>query len=233
MSQAEALYRLQEIELGLLRGQNRLKEVNAALENDTVLQAAQGQVAAAEKALRPLQTKMRNLDLEMQSNSQKAQSTEQRLYSGTVKNPKELQDMQQEIEALKNWNLELENRLLEAMVAVEGGEAALKSSEENLAQVQIAWEDGHKDLLAEQAQLEQQIAVLKGQLVKARDSVTPENLKTYNALKPRKANQPMALMQGQSCAVCGIEQNMAIVQEVRRGSTLVTCLGCGRILVQL
>lgn len=233
MSQAEALYRLQEIELNLLRSQNRLKEVQAAIENDTALQTARQRVGADENTLSPLRAKMRNLELEIQSNTQKTQSTEERLYSGAVKNPKELQDMQQEIAALRSWHGELENRLLEAMVAVEEAEEALNASRDNLAVVQQRWETEHQDLILEKANLEQQIAALNTQRAKALARVTPENLKTYNALKPRKANQPIAVLQGQSCAVCGIEQTMAIVQDVRRGAALVSCLGCGRILVQL
>jgi predicted nucleic acid-binding Zn-ribbon protein len=231
MSQAEALYHLQEIELRIMRAQKRLLDIAAALEDDEAVKAAQDKVNAAEEALRPLRARVNDLELEIQSNVEKAKATEDRLYSGTVKNPKELQDMQQEIAALKNWHGELENRLLEAMVDVEEAEAHLATAEEQLASVTARWESEHRDLLDEQTQLETQGAGDEQQREKALQRVTPESLKTFTAMKPRKANQPVAVMNGRTCGVCGIQQTRAIEQEVRRGADLVCCEGCGRILV--
>src|SRR5688572_14994668 len=100
MIQAEALWHLQEIELNLLRHQKRLNEIATILGDDQAVLAAQTLLADAQKALVPLRTKARNFELEIQSNGQKAQQTEQQLYSGKVKNTKEMQDMQSEIAAL-------------------------------------------------------------------------------------------------------------------------------------
>jgi predicted nucleic acid-binding Zn-ribbon protein len=233
MTQAEALYRLQEIELGILHCQKRLAEIAAALENNMVVTEAQSRVDAAQKTLRPLQTKMRDLELEIQSNLAKSKTTEQQLYSGSVKNPKALQEMEQEIVALKQWHGELENRLLEVMVAVEDAEAEFDNAQKSLEEVTVTWEREHQDLLQEKAQLEEKVSSLQIQRKEAAKQITPENLKTYSSMRARKNNQPMALLQGHSCAVCGIEQTSAIEQEVRRGHSLVTCLGCGRILVHL
>jgi predicted nucleic acid-binding Zn-ribbon protein len=233
MNQAEALFHLQEIELGILRRQRRLNEIATALENSEIVQTAQKRVDNAENALRPLRAKMKDLELEIQSNVQKTKATEQRLYGGTVKNPKELQDMQQEIASLQNWHGELENRLLEAMVAVEDAESEEADSQANLESVTATWERDHQDLLDEKTQLEQQVADLKQQHKNALTHVTPDSLKTYTSLKTRKNNQPVAAMNGRTCAVCGIEQTSALAQEVRRGAVLVYCEGCERILVNL
>lgn len=231
MTQAEALYHLQEIELDITRHQKRLDEMALALNNSAVVTAAREQLTAAQQILSPLRTKMRDLELEIQSNLQKTRATEQQLYGGSVKNPKTLQEMQQEIESLKKWHAELENRLLESMVAVEDAEAVLADSQENLTQVTAAWESEHQDLLAEQAQLEQLMTTLNEQRKEALKAVSPESLKLYTSLKPRRANQPLALMVGKSCSVCGIEQTMALAQEVRQGHKLIPCVSCGRILV--
>jgi len=233
MTQAEALYRLQEIELSILQGQKRLAEISTALDDNAAVKAAQNRVDRAQNTLRPLQTKMRDLELEIQSNVAKSKATEEQLYSGSVKNPKALQEMEQEIVALKQWNGELENRLLEVMVAVDEAEATLNDSQKLLGDVTVAWEKEHQDLLQEKTQLEQQVATFQTRRKEAATQVTPENLKTYSSMRPRKNNQPMALLQGHNCAVCGIEQTSAIEQEVRRGQRLVACLGCGRFLVYL
>jgi uncharacterized protein len=233
MPQAEALYYLQQIDLQILRNGKRLDEIVVALGDDRVVTQAREQVEAAQKMLSPLKTRMRDLELEIQSNTQKATATEDRLYSGSVKNPKELQDLQQEAAALKRWNDELEDRLLEKMLEVETAQAELDESEAALAQVTADWEREHADLLAEQAALEDEVRSLQVQREKALKNVTAESLKVYDTMRPKKANQPISPLRGRSCGVCGIEQTMAIESEVRRGEGFVPCTNCGRLLADV
>jgi|FLYN01.1.fsa_nt_gi predicted nucleic acid-binding Zn-ribbon protein len=231
MTQAEALYQLQEIDLRLARAQKRLQEISALLGDNQAVMKAQAQVSQAQQRLAPLQTSVRNLELEIQSNKQKIQVTDEQLYSGRVKNPKELQDMQQEIQSLKKRNEELEDHLLETMIAVEEAEAALAGATSQLQQVREAWESEHGQMLDEGAQLESQIAALRQQREQALKSVEPEYQKLYQNLRAKKHNQPIAVLSGNSCGVCGVEQTLAIVKSVRQGQELVYCMSCGRILV--
>src|SRR5690606_32754045 len=91
MTQAEALYHLQEVDLSIAQAQKRLGEIAAALADNSLISEAQSQVDQAQETLTPLQAKARNLELEIQSNSDKLRLTDQQLYSGNVRNPKELQ----------------------------------------------------------------------------------------------------------------------------------------------
>lgn len=231
MSQAEALYRLQEIDLHIIRARKRLHEVNTALGNSEVVQAAQGRVASAHKILTPLQTKARNLDLEMQSTAQKARSTEQHLYSGQVKNPKEMQDMEHEIVSLKKRHGDLENDLLETMMAAEEAEAALKEAEEALTGITQTWESEHQHLIDELRDLGFQVAQLQERRKSALTQIAPDDLKIYDSLRKTKNNQPVAPMSGTSCTLCGVDQTLAVEREARQGQKLVYCANCGRILL--
>src|SRR5262245_20321565 len=114
-SQSTALYHLQQIELAITRGHQRLNDISTALTNDSAVNAARQTVESAIKAVSPLRAKVRDLELEIQTTAQKSKSTEQQLYSGSVKNPKTMQEMQQEIESLKHRGEQLDERLLEAM----------------------------------------------------------------------------------------------------------------------
>ncbi|NWG17859.1 MAG: hypothetical protein HXY41_14620 [Chloroflexi bacterium] len=232
MSQALALYQLQEIELGILRCQKRLSEIAAALEDNQAVAEARARLEAAQKTLTPLHTRARNLELEIQSNADKIRATDERLYSGSVRNPKELQDMQQEIQALKRRNAELEDTLLEMMLAVEEAEAALASARADLQQITGDWETQNQNLLDEQARLKADETRLAEQRRQALSHISAEDLKLYNALKPRRHNQPVAVLDGDTCAACGVEQTMAIISDLDRGVSLVKCMSCGRILVR-
>lgn len=157
--------------------------------------------------------------------------TDEQLYSGRVTNPKELQDMQHEIQSLKKRNHELEDHLLETMMAVEEAEAALSAAKSHRQGVRESWENEHGQLLEEGAQLETQIAALRQQREQALKSVAPEYQKLYDNLRAKKHNQPIAALSGNTCAVCGVEQTLLVAKSVRQAQELVYCTNCGRILV--
>ena len=97
MSEVQQLYQLQEIDTELQEKKRRLAEVlNAQKETDELL-AARERVTATEGELHIWQTKQRDLNLQLESLNGKAKRSEDRLYSGTVSNPKELTDLQNEI----------------------------------------------------------------------------------------------------------------------------------------
>ena len=231
MSQPDAMYQLQEIDLGILKDRQRLQEITQILANDAALQAAQARVDAAQSKLSPLRTHSRDLELEMQSNEEKTRSSEKQLYSGAIKNPKEMQDVQQEIQSLKKRHSDLEAMLLETMMAVEEAESALEDARANLDAVAASRGDEHRQLLAEKSQLESQVRDIRERREQSLEAIEPENVKLYETLRPRKHNQPMAIMEGNTCSICGVAQTMAVEREVRQGKQLVRCSNCDRILV--
>lgn len=231
MSQAEALYRLQEIDLDTAQTRRRLQDIAAALTDSSAVQTAQAQADAARQTLLPLRQRSRSLDLEIQSNIEKTRAADERLYSGAVKNPKEMQDLQQEIDSLKKWRGELETQLLETIFATEEAEAALGEAETTLAQVTAGWENAQHGLLTEQADLKSRLEHNRQRRERVLSELTPESLQIYDTLKTKKHNQPVALMQGATCGICGVAQNMAVEREARQGFQLAYCTNCGRILV--
>lgn len=230
MSQAQALYRLQQIDLQLIRYKKRQGEIAEQLEDNAVVTTARQRVEGAEGALKPLRVRVRDLELEIESTVQKSKATEDRLYSGKVKNPKEMGEMQQEMEALKRRKDELEDALLEEMMAVEGAEDDLAETQQSLQAITVEWEAEHADLLAEQQQIAAEVEALLAKRERALENVTPESRKIYDSMRKRKANQPVALLQAGTCTTCGVEQTRAIEQEVAHGRSLVYCNNCGRIL---
>jgi predicted nucleic acid-binding Zn-ribbon protein len=234
MDQSQALYKLQEIDLAIQQHEKRLDEIHEQLADNAAVQAAQAQVKAAEDTLKPLQANMKDIDLQIKSTQQKRERTEQRMYSGNVKNPKELQDMQQEITSLKKWTRELEDRLLEAMVAVEEAEAVLDTAQSNLRDVTDSAAAENDDLLNEKQQLEDELDDLNAKRPQAVERIDAENLGLYNKLRPKKGNRPLARLKADAtCAACGVRQNAVIAKQVQQGADLVRCSNCGRILVAL
>src|SRR5258707_1847009 len=228
--QASLLYPLQTIDLAIAQRQGRLKEIETVLgQSDGVNQAKRG-LESAEQALAPWQTRVRNLDLEIKSVAQKAQTTEQTLYSGRISNPKEMSDMQNEIGSLKKRQSQLEDELLEAMLHVEESQKSVADAQFSLKSAQAAWAGSQTDLLAEKQRLEAELTKFKTQRQQAAAGIDKDAPAKYEALRPKKSGQAVALINGDSCSVCGVEQTSQVAQQVRMGNQLVYCASCGRIL---
>lgn len=232
-SQAEALYHLQTIDLDMLRTHKRLKTIDKEMSNDATIAQAKQHVEGAEDALSPVRTKMRDTELELQTNTEKANNAETRLYDGSVTNTKEMQDLQQEVESLKKRNTTLEERLLEQMEQLEQKEQALQARKDELQAITEERKDEFADLLEEQSTLQQHMSNLRDKRAEALKSIEGDAYDTYKSMRKQKANQPVAILKGESCSVCGMVQTVATAQAVRRRDELIECENCGRILADI
>jgi predicted nucleic acid-binding Zn-ribbon protein len=231
MIQASELYRLQEIDLNVQQRHKRLEEIAAQLADNKALTEAQQQVKNDQQTLTPLQSKVRKLEADIQSNTAKLRDTDETLYSGRVRNPKELQDMQNEIQSLKKRNQELEDVLLETMISVDTADAALKASMAKLETIRAQLELANKSLIDEQKRLKSEGSALLKTREQLLPTIDPNILKVYNNLRPRKNNQPVAVLVNESCSVCRVQQDRNVIQEVRKSESLTYCSSCGRILI--
>lgn len=231
MIQASELYRLQEIDLSVHQKHKRLEEISAQLTDNKALRDAQELVANQQKTLGPLQVSVRKLEQEIQVNTLKIRETDEALYSGRVKNPKELQDMQHEIQSLRKRNQELEDTLLETMIEVDNVTEILDTYTKQLDTIRAQFELANQNLIEEQKRLKSEGSALLKTREQLLPLIDPSVLTIYNTLRPRKNNHAVAVLNNQSCSVCRVQQNMNIIQAVRKGDTLTYCSSCGRILI--
>jgi predicted nucleic acid-binding Zn-ribbon protein len=224
------LYDLQKIDLQIARARARLREIESLLSGDESVAKASAALDSASAGLKPWQTRARDLDFEIKSVVQKSKSTEDDLYSGRVRSPKALQELQEEIAALKRQQGGLEDSLLEAMMEVEGHQAEVDAAQSALADARAAFAGQQTDLMAEQETLKADAAQLEEHRKAAAAHVEPPSLAAYEKLRQRFRGQAVALLQEEGCSVCGVGQTSTNVKAVRSGRALAYCESCGRIL---
>lgn len=231
MSQPAALLQLQEIEQAIVATQQRIQEIDDTLANDEAVNAAQTAVTQAEDALKPMNKRARELELDIEATRTKAEETEARLYSGNVKNPKEMQEMQQEVAALKEKQSDLEDETLELMEQIEAAEAALQQHKAELEQVLTSRGHQHDALRVERDHKTGELDDLQAKRAQTIDKLDAKSLKLYEQLKARLRRLPVARMKNDGiCGLCGVQQDRATESAVRRGD-LTQCTNCRRILV--
>lgn len=231
MNQLHALYRLQRIDSDMDVRRKRIRAINAELEGNTALQDAQTGVEDIESQLRPQETRLADLNLEIQTTLEQTRQLNDQLYDGSVSNPKELEDIQSKIAERERHHANLEDQILTTMVAVEDLQAALSTANEQLAVIQTTWENEHAALIDENKRLKREYRALKKEREPAEAAIEPANLKQYNTLRKTKRGLAVARLEGDSCTGCRVAQTSNVVQQVRQGQEFVTCTGCGRILV--
>lgn len=230
MSRTETLYRLQTIDLEIDQRSRRLEEVKTILEGNEELERARQALQDGEKKLSRQRVKLRDRELEMQSLTSKIASVENWLYSGRIKNPKELANRQDELRYLKRRQGGLEDQVLEAMIEVEESETGVTEQREKAAHLEEDWQEAQVRLSAEQEELTNRLSQLKAKRTKMQRQIEPSDLALYEDLRRRKGGRAVALLQGELCQGCRVTLPSSKVQQARQGETLTLCDSCQRIL---
>jgi uncharacterized protein len=230
MSRASSLFRIQELDLQLDRIAARLDEITRLLADaQAVLAARRGEAEARENSA-GFQTTVRSAEGEVERQKEKLQQTDQKLYGGTISNPKELQDLQAESEALTRHLATLEDRLLEAMVELEEAEKGYQSAADELERAEIEQAYRSKHLVEEQAALFREQQRLQEQRQAAVQLVHPGDLAMYDKLRRSIGGLAVAGAQDGSCSACGLTLSASLKQATRSSDEPVRCPQCGRIL---
>ena len=86
------------------------------------------------------ETKRKDLELIFETTQAKVSSTENKLYGGTIRNPKELEDLQLELNSLKERQSSEEDLYLSAMEQAEDTGRKLSKLEEMLKNLEETWD---------------------------------------------------------------------------------------------
>lgn len=233
MSEVAALYRLQELELDILERAKRIKAINAQLEDDAALREAEAETAAAQEALESAEAQVRDMELEIAAAVDKRQSAESRLYSGEVTNPKELQDMQMEVEALTRRRSVLDDELRRLSSERDTLRSKAEDAGARCNQARAEQDLESKDLLEEKQTLTDTVSQLLARRKSSVDAIPQQAFQIYNSMRAAKSNRPVAVLRDKACTICGIDQNYIVIMAINRGDDLVHCQSCGRILIRV
>lgn len=230
MNRAHNLFRLQQIDLEIDKNEARLAEITKILGDDSELNRAVDAREKAETKLADTRASLQSAEGLVSTQRFKIEQNEKTLYSGTVQNPRELQDLQMEFESLNRYLATLEDRLLDAMVAHEDAESQFNSALSQLELIQIRREHEHEDLHKEQSQTMNDQLRLGNDREAALTTIPADDLALYDRLRKKQSGLAIALLEGSNCSLCGLATGSSIQQTIRGATDLVQCKQCNRIL---
>jgi predicted nucleic acid-binding Zn-ribbon protein len=230
MSQILLLYRLQQIDSQLDSARTTLLSIENKLADNTLIESAQQDVNKAEQIHNDELKRLRDCENKSYDTRIKIELSEASLYGGKIHNPKELQDLQNEISSLKRLIATLEDKELAAMMAVEESETNLNRANKALRGIQAQVLEENASLNGERTKLVAQIERLKAERKATMPSISAEDLSLYEQLRKIRSGVAVVKISSKACSACGATLTAALIQSTQSTSQLVRCPTCGRIL---
>ncbi len=228
MNVAKQLYELQEVDLALEAQELTLRKVASQLGESQAVLSTRSKLASESQRREELGHTQQSLEWEIDGISSKITKAEEELYSGRINNPKELANLQHELEILKAKRNELEDRTIEVMEQVEMAIAGVETLENELKMLEAEWQAQQGKLEADKVHLEAELASLRQKREVVAAQLDSGAVDFYGELKKQRATAVARVEQG-VCRGCRISLSNAELQRAR-GGDLIQCSSCGRIL---
>ncbi len=230
MSAVQELAALQAIDNEATALRAALSDVQYRLRGDADLDDARRALQETDTALLNQRKEQRRVEGEVQTLNAKITPEEKRLYDGSVKNPKELTSIQQELDILKRHRSEFEDELLEVMSKIEQYDRLQTAQKRQVTQLEVRWEQKSAELKLEAARLHDVIALTDQRRDRQKALVTPRDLAVYEDLRKRKGGMAVVKLQGGVCLGCRITVPDGVRRRVFAPIALAQCPSCDRIL---
>jgi len=206
----------------------------ALAEQEAAVARVSSEIGELEARLHDLQLTQKRLEDEIETVEAKAASESKKLNSGTITAPRELQSLNDEVEALGRRQRQLEDELLDV----------LEPAEELAAEIDRLGQQ--RDLVAAQAdEIRGRIAVQEAEIDAAADAARAERdaaaadldaslLERYEKLRARLGGIAVARLEGAQCMGCHVALPAVELDQVRHAApdAIVVHEDCGRILVR-
>ncbi|MEU9618261.1 MULTISPECIES: C4-type zinc ribbon domain-containing protein [unclassified Streptomyces] len=165
---------------------------------------------------------------------QRASRDQQRLDSGAVTSPKDLESLQREITSLAKRQGDLEDIVLEVMERRESAQERVTELSDRVSAVQAKADDATARRDAATKELDEEAATVTRERELVAGSVPADLLKLYDKLREQQGGVGAARLYQRRCEGCRLELNITEVNDVKAASpdTVLRCENCRRILVR-
>ena len=231
MTSPADLYGLQEVDLRRDSRRALIADIESRLGETDDLVAAREEANDAKAQAQRLRKEQRLLESQIQDLEAKIKPLEEKLYGGSIRNPKELSDLQREVESFKAHRSKLDDEGLAGLEVVEVAQATAREAAAELNRINSEWLASQEQLRSDKAAAEQDIARLDADHESRTRDMDRSMLGLYETLRKSKQGRAVARLDRGNCQGCHVTLLTHMVGKVRSAATLVQCPRCERILV--
>ena len=193
------------------------------------LEEHRASVEAAKNESVELAKKRKELEIELEEGNTKKDRFKHQLNQ--VKSNREYEALQHEITALEEKNSALEDKILEIMDGSEQITRKITAEEEALKTETSRVAEERAKLDKEQGDLAQKIAIKADERKRLVMDLDEPLLKRYDRIRQSKGGLAVATVNTGACGGCFRRIPPHEMQNLKRDDRIITCEGCGRILI--
>ena len=222
------LNQLQNLDLEIESAEKSSAMALAKLNENEKLKRARAILARSQAELEALVRRQKESDWAISDITGKMTVANESLYSGRVRNPKELTSLQQELYALKKQRDPLEETAMGLMEKIDAAQKHISIIGEDLKSLESRLSEEHKTLHSQLEELTARLTSLKEERSRTASTIPPEEVSFYTEIKTRRGIAIAKVDKG-TCGRCRISLSSAELQRARSGK-MSQCSSCSRIL---
>lgn len=222
---------LQKIDTQIYQREQTLKALDSgeALKQNAIALLKRHDAAVA--TLHKVEGEQKDRDLELKGLEAKKKAVHEKLYSGRINNPKELENLEKDENMIAHQISSVEDALLELMEAVESATKDEAEVGRALAIAKRKWQETVARTKAETERLTKEIAALRPQRASQAATITDRLLlRRYDEIRQHRDGIGLAATDSGICSACHIKLTPQFIDALVEGVEVVLCENCGRIL---
>lgn len=225
------LWKLHKVDFAILEIRKRAAALDPGRAIQAQIQALEAEHAKLDEAAKELAGEQQDIELRQKGMEDKIQRFEKELFGGSLKSPREVENLQKEIEMLKRNRGDLDGRLMELWELVPPAKEKAEAARARIEERKRALAAHQQQVLKEKASLEDDFKRRTTERPAAAEGISKPLLERYDRSRERHAGVAMARITGRpaSCEMCGTLLPERLIEGAKEGR-LVECESCHRFL---
>jgi uncharacterized protein len=181
-----------------------------------------------------LAREQKRIEDEVATVESKAEEVDKTLYSGSVTSPRELQAFQDDLQALRRRQAQLEDQVIDYMEQVEPLDAELVQRAEKRQSMTEQAGSLSTGLTDSEEAIDAEIVAVEAERADLAAGLAPELTERYERLRSELGGIAVARLVGTNCGGCHLTLSAVELDRIRKEppDAIVQCEECDRILVR-
>ena len=229
LSQIEILASLQTVDREIKEQKGRKQNLLSELEiKEKEIRAKKREIEALSASFSEKEKLRTEKDRFFQDEGKKAM--EKRMRMNRIKNAKELQALQREIEIMRQTNGEIEEELIRIMQEIDAVKAQIQGKEAEMATMQEEWLKKQKDLENQIHDIDEAVSQAATRRQSIAAQVAGDLISRYELIFSRRGGTAVVEVSAGICQGCFMNIPPQLWNEIIRNEKLHLCPSCQRIL---
>ncbi|HXV85041.1 MAG TPA: C4-type zinc ribbon domain-containing protein [Candidatus Binatia bacterium] len=227
--QIEILANLQNVDREIREKNNIKQELLADLQaQEQEIQSKKQEIAWLAAAYAEKERERQEKERFLQDEGKKAM--DKRMRMNRIKNAKELQALQREIDQIKQSNGDVEEDLIRIFEEIDRIKAELKSKEEEVATLQREWQQKQEEMQTKISGIDQLVSDAVTLRKTIASQIAGELISRYELIFARRGGSAVVEVSGGICQGCYMNIPPQLWNEIIKSEKVNLCPSCQRIL---